>query len=411
MFEIGVHFLLELGHAGLNNWRVTLSNQLEFVEGDLEAAGDAWSFTTLIDHFSSMVAFEGVGSSSLDRTPDPVMEGQVQQAKFNLRLGDRVELVLGNYGCGGTCHVADFRTYEFALGPIAAKRVQIYWDAPSDSSNWRPNQANPEPIDVSGGWEAFAESTCLRPNSWFYGAHAIVTYSLTFLSRSEGPSLDHYNDFGDPVFAVPDSVPEKHEVANDDWHHPSIEPGDTFKAYSSILIRSPAICVGADSTTTTEPPTGSDEVGDQEDGNTSEQVAAGEGVPAGDITNARYVPGDSGEQCFIVDVNGDGETVATGAAGWYDVIISVIGPDGEEWRANVAYFDPIPTDRGVYVGPLEPGQQRVEGAEVAIEWDDSDTFRVCVDGGETILDVESFIVSVGVSTAEGTFWDYANGVA
>jgi len=191
--------------------------------------------------------------------------------------------------------------------------------------------------------------------------------------------------------------------------------GDRFKSHI-FIVRTPVTCTAAGTTTTSstetttsEPPTG-EEVGDQENAE-SEKVAAGEGVPAGDITNVVYVPGDSGEHCFIVDVVGDGETVATAAADWYDVIFSVNGPDGEEWRANVAYFGPTPTDRGVYVGPPEPGQQKLEGATVTIAWDDGDTFRGCVDGGETILGVESFTVSVGVSTADGTFWDYANGVA
>ena len=187
----------------------------------------------------------------------------------------------------------------------------------------------------------------------------------------------------------------------------------------SIRLLGDVECVAAGEATTTssatettiEPPTESEGAGDQENAE-SEKVAAGEGVPPGDIeSDPRYVLGDSGEHCFIVDVVGDGETVATTVAAWYDVIVSVKGPDGTEWQANVAYFGPTPTDRGVRVGPPAPGQQTLEGATVTIAWDDSDTFRVCVDGGETTLGVASFTVSVGVSTAEGTFWDYANGAA
>jgi hypothetical protein len=163
-------------------------------------------------------------------------------------------------------------------------------------------------------------------------------------------------------------------------------------------------------TSTNEPPaTEKEEVGDQE-GATGEQVAEGEGEPAGDIEKVSYVRGDAGEHCFVVDVVGDGETLATEGSGWYDIIVDVDDPDGGEWRANVAYFEPTPTDRGVYLGPSEPGQQKLEGATVTAAWEDSGTLRSCVDGGETSLAVATFKVSIGVSTSNGTFWDYATGI-
>jgi len=187
--------------------------------------------------------------------------------------------------------------------------------------------------------------------------------------------------------------------------------GDEIRLLGDVECVAPSA-----STATTGPsagsPTGSDEVGDTE-ANTGEQVKEGEGEPAGDIRNVRHVLGDAGEQCFVVDVVGDGEEVATAGADidWYDILFEVVDFDGGKWRANVAYFDLTPTDRGVYLGPPEPGQQKLEGATVTAAWDDSDTLRSCVDGGEKSLAVATFKVSIGVSTSNGTFWDYAEGIA
>jgi hypothetical protein len=188
--------------------------------------------------------------------------------------------------------------------------------------------------------------------------------------------------------------------------------GVTSRAQIRLLgdVECDAVAATTSTTTTTEPPTGSDPVGDQEDSSTSEQVEAGKGEPGGDIENVRNEADDAGRQCFVVHVAGDGEALATGGTGWYDIIFGVEDPDGEEWRANVAYFEPTPTDRGVYLGPPAPGQQKVEGATVTAEWVDRDTLRACVDGGETSLAVATFKVSIGVSTPNGTFWDYATGI-
>jgi hypothetical protein len=192
-----------------------------------------------------------------------------------------------------------------------------------------------------------------------------------------------------------------------------LSPGDSFFAETSVRGVANSVCTveGVSSTTsTTESPTGSDPEGDQENGETSQPVAPGEGEPGGDIKNVRHEGAAAGEQCFVIDVVGNGEMLATQGTGWYDIIIRVGDPEGGEWQANVAYFDPTPTDRGVRLGPPAPGQQKLEGAAVTAQWDDSDTLRSCVDGGETSLAVARFRISIGVSTSTGTFWDYAEGI-
>ena len=108
---------------------------------------------------------------------------------------------------------------------------------------------------------------------------------------------------------------------------------------------------------------------------------------------------------------GDGEALVLDTAGWFDIIISVLAPDGSQWQANTAYFGLDPTDRGVRLGPPSPGQEKVEGATVTPTWEANDTLRTCVDGGATALEVATFGVSIGVSEESGTFWDSAEGVA
>lgn len=165
------------------------------------------------------------------------------------------------------------------------------------------------------------------------------------------------------------------------------------------------------------PPDGSDPVGDQVDGSTSQPVLPGDVIHGGDITAVDHEVTPEGAQLFTITVAGDGMQYSQPGTGWYDVIVTAQGEIGLSWSANAAWFSGQFTDRGVRVGPSAPGQPTVDGAVVMMEFLSDTEFVMIIDStvadleGIDALDVGAFIVTVGVSVDEDTRWDSAYGVA
>ena len=163
-------------------------------------------------------------------------------------------------------------------------------------------------------------------------------------------------------------------------------------------------------TSTTEPPTGSDPEGDGKNGE-SEPVTPEEDVPGADIRSVRHERGPSGENCFIIDVYGDGKKTATDGeqpVGNYLIDIEVPGPDG--WGTRVEFRQGEPEPGNVRLGAKTSGRDTLEGAEVSVEWVDSDTMKVTVAGTGTDLGVGTFAVDINVFFSGGSFYDHAEGV-
>ena len=165
---------------------------------------------------------------------------------------------------------------------------------------------------------------------------------------------------------------------------------------------------GGQQSTTTESPTGSDPKGDHED-RESNKAKEGEGEAA-DIKSVLHVLGDSGENCFIIEVYGDGETAAD--AGTYLIQIEVVDPESEGggWGADVQIRSGTPEAGFVLSGLLDSGRDRLEGAEVSVMWINGNTMKVTVAGAGTALGVESFNVLIISSSTDGNFSDHAEGV-
>jgi hypothetical protein len=156
--------------------------------------------------------------------------------------------------------------------------------------------------------------------------------------------------------------------------------------------------------------TGEDPEGDGKNGE-SETVTPEEDVPGADIKSVRHERGPSGEICFIIDVYGDGKKTATDAeehVGNYLIDVEVPGPDG--WGTRVEFRNGVPEAGSVRLGPLAPGREILEGAEVSVEWIDSDTMKVTVAGTGTDLGVDTFFVDINVFWAGGSFYDHAEGI-
>jgi hypothetical protein len=408
-------------------------DSVEFLGGEIQQDDEGFSFRTTVEHFSRVSFYlwsdQPWYETSLSANPDHVSVGQTQRADVTITKKPGVLslwLTFYQWDLEDTYRLFRFSPPERLdhYSHFGAKHV--VWDQRDPTViRWDPRSVSEIFFGETGveelftkKWEASVTSECVSPNNWGPSFRTTVYFDLTLLQRGEPEEKSFWED-GNWEEAVVEASPPGSVTRHTDQSRSEklleVPLGDTLQASANLWARAPSVCAAADTTTTTttttEPPTEEEEEGDQNDSDTSETVAAGEGEPAGDMSrNPRYVPGDFGEHCFIGDVVGPGETVATTAGNWFDVIVSVNDPAGEVWRANAAYFGPTPTDRGVYLGPPEPGQQKLEGATATIEWDDSDTFRVCVDGGETMLGVASFTVSVGISTSNGTFWDYATGI-
>lgn len=157
----------------------------------------------------------------------------------------------------------------------------------------------------------------------------------------------------------------------------------------------------------TEAAPGSDPKGDPLDGNdnpTEEGDVAG-----GDIENVRHVLGESGDNCFVIDFYGDAETTAA-EVHTYIVDVEVADSEGGGFGARSEFSAGEAANGSVQLGPLGPGRDRLEGSVVTLAWDDSDTLRTCVDSGDTSLDVATFTVSIYIFSADGDYWDRADGI-
>ena len=156
------------------------------------------------------------------------------------------------------------------------------------------------------------------------------------------------------------------------------------------------------------PPPGSDPEGDGKNGN-SEQVTEEEDVSGADMTNALYRIGPSGEHIFIIDVVSDGEKAATDTNNDYRIDIEIPGPDG--WGTTVEFDNGELKPGKVFLGELASGRDTLEGAEVSVEWTDSDTMEVTVAGTGTDLGgVDTFAVDISVFFPGGSFHDHAEGI-
>ena len=157
----------------------------------------------------------------------------------------------------------------------------------------------------------------------------------------------------------------------------------------------------------TETAPGSDPKGDPLDGmdNPTEEAD----VAGGDIESVRHVLDESGDNCFVIDFYGDAETTAA-AVGTYMVDVEVDDSTGGGFGVRTEFSRGEAANGSVQLGPLGPGRDRLEGAVGTLAWDDSDTLRTCVDSGDSSLDVATFMVSMYIFSADGDYWDRAEGV-
>lgn len=193
----------------------------------------------------------------------------------------------------------------------------------------------------------------------------------------------------DPVVEVEAVVDPEPESATED--QPSEEPASDVESASD---EEPVIGLGGDA---------------QADGERgSEPVTDETNVLGADIKNVRYVLGSSGAHCFFIEVYGDGKQAVTEVSN-YVVDVEVGASDG--WGAHVEFLQGEPEPGRVFLGPLGPGRDILEGAEVSVEWVDDDTMKVTVTGTGTELNVGAFDVAIFVFMGGDSFYDQAEGTA
>lgn len=156
---------------------------------------------------------------------------------------------------------------------------------------------------------------------------------------------------------------------------------------------------------------GMDSTGDQEDGNTSQMILPGQEIPGGDITQVSHRIEPDTSHTIVVNLAGDGMQFTEPGNAWYDVIVSVEDQTGGVWRANGAWFSGQYTDRGIRLGPAEPGQVAIPDGVVSITFLGPDSFEMNIDGGDEPLNLSTFTATVGVSVDDQTLWDSAIGTA
>jgi hypothetical protein len=133
-------------------------------------------------------------------------------------------------------------------------------------------------------------------------------------------------------------------------------------------------------------------------------------VAGGDIASVRHVLNEPGDNCFIIDFYGDAEATAA-EVGTYMIDVEVDDSKGGGFGVRTEFSRGEPANGSVQLGPLGSGRDKLEGAVVHLAWEDSDTLHACVDSGDTNLEVATFMVSMYIFSADGDYWDRAEGVA
>ena len=238
-------------------------------------------------------------------------------------------------------------------------------------------------------------------------AIGILVLSVAFLSMSCNAVQETQEDRDrrDGLLEQDAAASELESVAPEDGDSPSddeADPGQSDAAQDDDETAQPP----SGSTTTTMRTDGVDPANDQTDGS-GNVVLEGEGNPGGDIVAVRHEPGPAEQQCFIIDVVKDGQETSKAPQIYY-VAISWMTPEGEEGLATVEYDNGPPDAK---LRSSDQGRPEIEGTLVTAEWENSETLRVCVDGGETKVEVESFRVQIDIFLGLGSWTDSALGLA
>jgi hypothetical protein len=393
---------------------------VEFLDGAVELQDDVTSFVAPITHFSVVSIHEFVfGDASVALTPPEVSEGQSQRANVELtRKSSGSDLIL-RFDSDPDDLVRKF-VLSAPMPPIQVRSSTVKWVAltrPGESGVWEPAQV---PIDFSkseAGWTANASSTCVVENHGHVSlGHTHITFNVEILAASAPVDINIISFTSLATGAVDGGQ----SYSAGDLRLLESAPGDIIQAEAHQWAIEPNSCLAAGSTppttgsetagstTTTMRTDGGDPPNDQTD-SSGNVYAEGEGNPGGDIVGVRHEPGPEGQQYFIIDVVADGQETSKGPH-IYSVSISWEATDGEKGLATVKYDNGPPDAK---LRSSDQGRPEIEGTLVTAEWEDSDTLRVCVDGGETKVEVESFRVQVNVVPGPGapSWVDFALGLA
>ena len=405
---------------------------VEFPDGDIVLGEDGPRFTTSISNFSYLAYFD-VGSGSLNLTPQEVSPGQSQNGRLVGVIPPQFDLVLGDLDCTTDC--PPFRAYQFEVVLDEVVFETIQWSEivtastdPNNPSNWdefwNPGLPEVSQAETDVGWDTFASSTCVIPNRLTVGAGYTVELSVTLVASSEAISLGY-------IHLVDGSTPGEDDVVDEkpfgdgrsnrkeqfDLALSGVQTGDTFKARAFIGGLAETVCTDvADITTSTlstlppiEEPPGVDPPDDQGDGSTSQPVDDAQRVDGAEIISTKHVPSDAGLHCIETVVLGDGPQATQDALNFL-IDVEIHGDDDLQWKVFVEFFQGDVRTSRVFIGPNAPGRERLDDAIVTAEWISTDTNSVCVEGGETDLSVDSYLVKFDAFIDGGHVYDEAEGV-
>ena len=382
-------------------------DSVEFLSGELVTHNGTLAFATPIEHFSYVVLFEEpFMEASVKVSPTSVAEGMNQVAEAEVKTTNAIFDVWLPFLSDpeGTLRKLTFSVVETSI-TLGENRVEWQdaerWWTGETNENWMPSAfLNVLEVEVDGsdfsGWSTGPlTATCLQPNRADVHYVQRIYYEVTLLDRSD--TADHRNTvLGELLFSGERIIGGDTQSTGSNLL--TIPMPATLPARAWFHASSTSICEGAadsssSSTTSTTLGDGNDPQGDGKNGE-SQQVTPEEDVPGADIKSVRHERGPSGENCFIIEVYGDGETAAVDASS-YIITIEVVDSDsdGGGWRTLVRFRLGAPEAGDLFIG-IGAEAERLEGAEVSVKWTDSTTMKVTVAGAGTALGVESFKVAI-----------------
>ena len=385
---------------------------IEFLGGDIQQEDEGLSFATSIDHFSLVAFYDGgfLFDTTLAVNPEQVSVEQTQNAITTLTAkAGPVSIWMRFKSDSGMWRKVTLSGPENVSFPVY--KGFVHWEMAAGT--WAPDTAEYDWTETPSSWEGSASSTCKKPNETNPSSWILPFFNVTLVELGEPKSADFVVSeiLGTESVGTPEGTSERSVRLLE------MSSGDTV--YASAILRGVAhsVCT-EEGESSTSSGTGESEVaiaigedpeGDGFSSSESEPVTSEDYVPGADIKNVRHVVGGSGENCFIIEVYGDGETAVADASN-YQIFLKVVDPDGEGegggWEMRVEFKDGLYKPGSVDLGLNVSFPPELEGAEVSVEWLDSSTMKVTVAGAGTALGVESFSVRIFTKN----YYDDAEGV-
>jgi hypothetical protein len=294
---------------------------IEFLGGAVTPVDDRLSFVTSIAHFSD-VNFNTarIATGSMVLTPSEVSKGQTQQADAIVTMkSDPVPLFIQfnsdpRFSWRKFVFSAPMPPFRFDQA-LPHNSSRVYWDNQLRQEFWDPDFVLVDVLKADAGWEAHAESTCIKENQHDVFLKSEVQFNVEVLAA--GPPvqtsfLNFSQVFTQEAIETPHNGFGEIELLD-------VSPGDIIEATAFVFASAPTVCKGGDSSASS-----SESSTESQDGGDTVSVPPGLDPRAHIVSVTPYVT-DDGTHGFIVGFSQGWD----GAPVLYSFFIDLVAVSGD----------------------------------------------------------------------------------